>query len=507
MKKKILTLALLASAASVIALSSCGSSTVENAGEEFKLLSLDDIKGEKITVEFWHSFGHDITNTLNGLVESFEEEMQKQGFDIDVVAKSIGGGYDGLRERVNMGTRSKAIPTMILGYPDHFADYISHNILLPLNDFVYASDTDIALEGVSQTENDYIASYWAENQMTIKGESKIAGIPFNKSTEIMVYNASLLDPILEAKGYLNEDDKWANPTWDQVWEISQYIIDNKSSLTWRYNSNTGESNTTDGALYSLDATNMKYPVYVDSAANFFITASRQWGGEGKYTVVDNAGAGTVVSNNTTNKEAMTYFKEKADAGLFQFPTKVSQNYGSALLNNLTGFISIGSTAGIKNNESSKYELKATAIPQKAGTSTKAVIQQGTNLTILTANSNNKTRLAAWMLIKYLTNTENTQTFSKATGYLPVRESALNSSAYQNFLANEDNVFNGSVARAINAAFSQKEYFYTDPAFSGSSIVRDKTDVMVEDIFQRNMSFDEAVKSLYDELKMLSIKTN
>ena len=63
-----------------------------------------------------------------------------------------------------------------------------------------------------------------------------------------------------------------------------------------------------------------------------------------------------------------------------------------------------------------------------------------------------------------------------------------------------------VARAINAAFSQKDYFYTDPAFTGSSIVRDYTGTLVQDMFIYDRTFDEAMKSLYDELKSLDINT-
>lgn len=499
-KKRLLGCALAAvSAIAVTGLASCDKG-VEGAGEEFKVLSLDEIKGteEAIVVEFWHSFGHNIANELNPLIEDFEKKVQADGYNIEVNVTATGGGYDGLRERVNLGTRSKSIPTMLLGYPDHFADYIANDILLPLDEYVYSSDENVRLAGVTKDENDFEASYWKENILPVDGENKVVGIPFNKSTEIMVYNASLLDPILESKGYLDANKKWTNPTWEQVFEVSKYVKENKDTLKWTYK----------GAEYSVSA-DMKYPTYVDSEANFFITASRQWGGDGKYTTLDVAtGEGTVVSNNASNKEAMDYFLDKANKGYFQFPGKVSQSYGSNLLQTEAAFISIGSTAGIKNNASKKYELKATGIPQKGygANDTNAVIQQGTNLAILSANSNNKTRLAAWMLIQYLTSTDITAKFSMNTGYLPVRKSAINSADYQSFLSDESNVFYGQVAKAINAAYAQKDFFYTDPAFTGSSIVRDKTTSVVQDIFIYDKTFDQALKALYDELALLDIKT-
>lgn len=500
-KRRIFSFALAGvSAFAAVGLTSCGgSSGVANAGEAFKVLSLDEIKNteQPIVVEFWHSFGHNIANELNPLIDAFEEEVKADGYNIEVNVTATGGGYDGLRERVNLGTRSNSIPTMLLGYPDHFADYISNGILLPLDEYVYAKD-GIGLDGVTQTENDFETSYWNENILPVKGENKVVGIPFNKSTEIMVYNASLLDPILKDKGYLDKDNKWSQPTWEQVFDVSKYIKENASTLSWTYQ----------GATYKVNS-DMKYPTYIDSEANFFITASRQWGGDGKYTTLDTAtGKGTVVAKNDSNKTAMNYFLDKAKAGYFQLPAKVSQSYGSNLLQTESAFISIGSTAGIKNNSSKKYELKATVIPQKGfgDNDTKAVIQQGTNLAILSANSNNQTRLAAWMLIKYLTSTENTSLFSKNTGYLPVRKSAINSSEYKSFLADEANIFYGQVAKAINAAYAQKDYFYTDPAFSGSSIVRDNIGTAVQDMFIYDKTFDQALDGLYDELDMLGIQT-
>lgn len=508
MKKRIFKTGLYALTAllGVSALTSCNNNSEEGAGEDLSVINLDELKSEETTkVTFWHSFGDKIEGVLEELVEGFETDMTAKGYNIDIELINKGGGYDGLRSQVNMGTSSNTIPTMILGYPDHFADYISNDILLPLDDYVYSTNPDIALEGVTKESNDFIESYWNETQMIIDGEKKTAAIPFNKSTEIMYYNASMIDPILktlEIGEDVNGDRVWKNPTWDQVFEVSKYIQDNKSTLKYTYN----------GAEYKVDS-KMNYPVIVDSEANFFITTSRQWGGEGTYTVLNDDASGTVVAKNASNKAAQEYFLSKAGIGsnsqkLFQFPTKENVGYGSALVTANRAFISIGSTAGIKNNASANYKLKATAIPQKeyGANAHNAVIQQGTNVAILSKNSNNKTRLAAWMLIKYLTNTENTEFFSKNTGYLPVRESALNSETFKSLLADEDNIYNGDVAKAINAAFSQKEYFYTDPAFIGSSVVRDKAAVLIQDMYCFDKSYDTAMDTFYSTLERFRIKT-
>ena len=500
MKKLGLGILSIATIAGVLTLSSCGGSGVENAGESFQVISMEDLKTKSqespIIVEFWHSFGHNISSSLEPLIENFEQEMKSQGINIDVKAEQIGGGYDGLRSRVNMGTKTKSIPTMVLGYPDHFADYINSGILLPLDGYVKSTDEQIGLGDTS----DFVDSYWAECQMNFvaAGEetasSHTVAIPFNKSTEVMYYNASAVDPILEAHGWL-VDGRWEKPTWEQLFTVSSELkekVESADGLTWKYNNVSYTSKKT------------TYPVYIDSEANFFITTARQWSakGENVYTRLNADGSGTVVFDNQTTKTAQNYFIEKASNKLWNIPKKVNQSYGSALMVNNEAFISIGSTAGVNNNDSSKYQLKCTAIPQRsyAENDVQAVIQQGTNAAILSANSNNYTRLSAWLLIKYLTTTENTITFSEETGYLPIRKSARDSQEFQSFLANENDPFVGNAAKAINAAYDQINYFYTDPAFSGSSIVRDTVDTMIQSVYCNNKSIQDAINTAYVELR-------
>lgn len=476
--------------------------SVEGAGEAFQVLKLEDLKNASsaenpIVVEFWHSFGHNISNELDPLIEEFEEHYAAQGVYIDVKATSTGGGYDGLRSRVNMGIKSNSIPTMVLGYPDHFASYIENNILLPLDEYVNSSDSDVKLENPT----DIYENYWKECRMEVNGSQKIVAIPFNKSTEVMYYNASVVDPILHELGYItktgNTYGNWTQPTWDQVWAVSRVLRSkaDAGTLSWVHG----------GATVKVDS--CTYPTYIDSAANFFITTTRQWGGT--YTESTGGTSGKVVFFNDQAVAGQEYFLNLANnEKLWNIPNKVNQSYGSYELNNNRAYISIGSTAGVNNNDSAKYELKVAPYPQVGygENDVKAVIQQGTNAAILTPNSNNKTRLAAWLLIKYLTDTERTATFSMNTGYLPVRASAKESADYQAFMQDVNSPFTGNVAKTVQAADAQQAYMYTDPAFTGSSIVRDKVDTMILAIYCNNKSITAALQTAYDELGRLRITT-
>ena len=471
----------------------------------------DELKaGKKVSFEFWHSFGDAVSAPLNELIENFKESMTEKGFNIQVNVTNKGGGYDGLRSSVNLGADSGSIPTLVLGYPDHFADYIKQDLLQPLDSYAYNSDSEIALEGVSKTSNDFITSYWEETQMVIKGATHVAAIPFNKSTEIMYYNSSMVDPILKELGYITYDEatktygEWVNPTWEQLFKVGEYINNNKTTLTYTYKN----------ATYKVDK-DMQYPIYVDSQANFFITTSRQWNGAGKYTTIDSTGKGTVTAYNNSNKAVQEYFLAKAKNKVYQFPgAGGTGSFGSSYMSTNKAFISIGSTAGVKNNASKNYYLKTTTVPQKeyGESANNAAIQQGTNLAILKKASDKYQMMASWLLIKYLSSAESQVYFSTETGYLPVRQSARETEAFQkllnchtwNFssLNADDKMYysqNAEVSKGINSALAETKYYYTDPAFNGSSIVRDELETCVNDMYLYGKTFDQAMTAFYNIL--------
>ena len=60
------------------------------------------------------------------------------------------------------------------------------------------------------------------------------------------------------------------------------------------------------------------------------------------------------------------------------------------------------------------------------------------------------------------------------------------------------------SRAINAANSEKEYFYVDKAFKGSSVIRGKLDNLIQTIYVTGKSIDFAYESIYNSLRKQGI---
>jgi multiple sugar transport system substrate-binding protein len=178
-------------------------------------------------------------------------------------------------------------------------------------------------------------------------------------------------------------------------------------------------------------------------------------------------------------------------------------------------MSVGSTAGISYNIPNEPEIQAAddpssyihgvfevgyaPVPQLEGGINSAT-QQGPNIAILN-DSTDAERLAAWLLIKHLTNEENTIAWSMETGYLPVRISAIESDEYQEFLTNPD-IDYVNESNGINAALSQTEYFQYDPAFAlrtSSASARNQAELALVAIYLETKSIDDAIQNMLDQL--------
>lgn len=396
---------------------------------------LDELPTTPIEITFWHVYGESKGALLDEMIAEFVEMYP----NVTVNAVSQ-GDYTSIRTNTLNAITAGVTPTMVVGYPDHVAGYLKGNAVIPLDDFIKHDD-----HGVDLT--DFVTSYLDENKQYDKGY--MYSFPYSKSTEMMVYNVDKF----EANGITVPQD--GSITWD--------MLD-----TW---ADTMVGDGPDQCAYLLN---------YDSPANMFINGVRQWGGG--YTNSD----GDILVNNTKTKEMLAYIADRFVDKTFAVPLAFNESYGS------TNFIagdfcaSVGSTAGINYNIPSdgSFEVGVVPVPQYDMDS-KSAVQQGPNVAIMT-NASDAERLASWLLIKHLTNADNTAEWAMLTGYLPVRYSGYESAAYQAFLEIDD--INNSKyysSLAAQAAKLQTEYFEYDPAFAGavtSSDARSKSEAAMEALF-------------------------
>jgi multiple sugar transport system substrate-binding protein len=368
-------------------------------------------------------------------------------------------------------------PTMTFGYSDHFVDYLSGNALVPLDDYINHPVHGIDLD-------DFVPAFIAENSQYADG--LIYSMPFAKSTEMVVYNKTVFD-------YHDiEFDPSVALTWDDIIDIAE-------------NSNI------------LGTGNMQCPylINIDSAANLFINSSRQWGAG--YTNSD----GEILIDNPTTREMLAFFTDLFERKIVSFPLAWDgESYGSVPFKRGDVCMSQGSTAGTRHNIPNLgngrfgiFEMGILPTIQKAD-GNPASMQQGPNVAII-SDATDAERLAAWLLIKHLTSTENTAWFAMETGYIPVRISAFESEEYSAFLGLIDKyetlglnalTFDERDAlpyvQAAAAAYTQIDKFAFDPAFSGratSSQARRESEFLFESVYGETRTINEAIRRMLNQL--------
>lgn len=437
------------------------------------------------TINFWTGFGSGINGSLVPLIEAFEARHP----GVDVVYESK-GGYPNLQTAINLSVSNVEFPHLAIGYPDHFAGYISSGIQLPLDNFINGSNgVDI---------DDFIADYMVENQTLLYRRNPdnsfdlnrpfTMALPFNKSTEVMIYNETFMN-------WLNSiDSQIVIPTtWQQLQTIGPRIL---TILNTGNNGGTYFGTTitipNNGGTIDLTAVNSNNfrPFSYDSQANFFITALRQWGGA--YTEMgEDIRSGFIRFNNNKTLEMLTFFKSLFDARVLGIPYTWGQSYASTPFIANQTLMTVGSSAGVSFNipTGGRFKIGVASIPFNNETNQKFVISQGTNLAMFNRGTEAE-KAASWALIKYLT-TEINDVFGVETGYFPVTQTMVNSEFYQEFL-NVPNAELSSREIAIKDAAKINNDVYstsaggwtkfTDPAFVGSSTVRNEVEFIFQALF-------------------------
>ena len=530
MKRKTILLAPLA-----VMVLTAGASLASCGGQkQSSLIDLSvDTRGESIT--FWTGFGASITAKLESILDEFEKET-----GIHVVHEGK-GGYDNLQKAINGSASSQTYANVAVGYPDHFAGYVDSDILHRLDEFIEqdktipetrtGTATNKEEEGATFYElpkfdlSDFYPSYMIENQSIEykeDGSGYTLGVPFNKSTEVMVYNQSFFE-LDNVKEYGISIPR----TWDeaatQTVKIIEFLEANDAFGKKILASNGNFYATIDeiNALNEgIDKTDEKYvlvvldltkvpkesfhPLSYDSQANFFITGMRQWGGT--YTTVDKVTRRGTIHFHEGDYAFNFLYKMNSiygRGGLGIPSTWEEQSYCSTPFKNFKSVMNIGSSAGVSNSLGAPAEFHVSCAPiPYADASRKAVISQGTNLGIFDVGTTAQ-KAAAWKLVKYLSQVKNGE-FAAMTGYFPACKSAAESDEYKDFLSKpkgDEEKLNVAAAR-VNLDYYDAEGWskFVDPGFVGSSTIRTDVDTITAQIFLGGQGIRDTIEEHKNNLR-------
>jgi ABC-type glycerol-3-phosphate transport system substrate-binding protein len=453
-----------------------------------------ELTTDPVAIDFWHAMGEANQAMIQGFADDFRAYYLSLGYDLTVNIPAGVGNYDTLKTNMINAITAGDVPNLVQAYPDHVAEYLNGKAVVNLDPYIVSPQW--GMSGADAFE-DIIESYRQENSQ-YDAAGTFYSLPFNKSTEVMIYNKTAYDAL-----ELDYPETWQDIIADAPLLKAYGDAIAEAKVIAAATPETTEQQLAD----AIEAAKMLVvPASYDSTGNMFITFTRQFGGA--YTGMNYqtfAGQYLWVGNqNTLN--AMTFLANNKT--LLTIPEYWGQQYASVPFVNQQTFVTIGSSAGVRYNipavdpttQQPVFEIGVAPVPYNADMpENKAVIQQGTNVSIMKSDSAQE-QLVSWLFLKWLINTENTVTWAIATGYLPVRTSGYTATRYQTFL-NSPTANQLPISMAANAAYLQSGYMFYDPAFIGSSRARSEVGIAMTRILTGDGNITQALQDAYNEVTL------
>jgi multiple sugar transport system substrate-binding protein len=381
---------------------------------------------EGTEITFWHAMGGSNGETLEYLVDKFNKENE---YGITVVAE-YQGGYGDLDKKVVAGLSANNFPNIAQAYGNNIIRYMDSFKVMPLNDYI--NDKNIGINDFK----DIIEGYRVENSSYPDGN--FYSLPFNKSTEVLYVNTTRFE----------ENGLEVPTTLTELEAVSKEITKITGKPAFGY----------------------------DSLQNLFIIWCQNFGSE--YT----NDMGEALFDNEETREAVEFFTRGVEEGYFR--TAGEDRYMSGPFNNEDVWMFIGSTSGADYIGSDLFEWSAFEYPYGDNPT---VIQQGSNMFML--DNGDVENAATFVFMNWLLETDQTLYWAMNSGYLPVRESARETSVWASYIE-------GSTGKPTtkSVGIGQAKNYTFDPIFKESYTVRKAAQSAIEDVINGEKSIDEAVKA-------------
>lgn len=427
------------------------------------------------TIVFYSSQGDKLQKITADAIARFEAKYP--GWKVEHRTQ---GGYDDVKNKIQNDLGVGQQPDLAYCYADHVALYLETGKVVNINDYINSTETitakvlddnnevvgeETVLVGYTADEvADFLPGYYAEGKASNFGNYDKYGykaddmltLPFQKSTELMYYNADALIELgfYTEETYLDVDGnqktrKVAAPakTWDELWAQCEVIRNAKGFETVT-------------------------PLGYDSEANWFITMCEQngWG----YTAAN--GTHFLFDNDDT-RAWLTQLREYYNKGYIT----TEEDYGAYTSTLFTkgkdgGLIyCVGSSGGASYQDpSGAFKFGVAPIPgtkMADGTIVNKAISQGPSLVMFhseldSANATEREKMT-FLFVKELLDPDFQATFAMSSGYNPPRASSYEIPDYVKFMSNTSDI----VSVAAKVASSMQDIFFTSPAFIGSSDAR------------------------------------
>ncbi|OAV59887.1 ABC transporter substrate-binding protein [Enteractinococcus helveticum] len=356
-------------AASALLFTACGPST-GSTGDDAEAAAADISGVEPAdSITFWSNHPGGSIDIERELIAAFEEET---GISVELV--TAGANYEEVSERFQTAQASGDVgDVVVLSDATWFTNYLNGSL----------APVDPLFEEIGADTSTYQDALYGDYLY----EGSHYGAPYARSTPLFYYNADHY----EAAGLTD-----APETWEDVEEHSTALAD----------ADTGAS------PFGFPP-QAEYPAWTMS--NLIWANGGAWSNDWDFSAVS--------SDETV--EALEFAQDAVDEG---WATVVSGDPGTDFSAGAVSQVvaSTGSLSGIL--ETADFEVGVGFLPL-GSTGDNAVVPTGGAGLSIAEKAPAENKVAAAMFIDFVTNAENTATFSAGTGYLPVRTDADMSDVY------------------------------------------------------------------------------
>ena len=338
-----------------------------------------------VSITFWHGQSGVLGDRLNELIAKFNSTHKVQ------VTGQFQGTYDQLYQKVVSAIQAGSVPDMaMVSGPPQTAQYLKAKAIVPMQQFVDSPD------GLSKDQlADFVPALLDDNSLPVNGKKTLVSWPFSKSDALLYYNPDIL--------------KTAGVSVPKTWD---------------------ELRT---ALQTVKAKTTATPLsYTPDVYYFFLPYLWSQGGDALSADLSKAGFNT--------PQGIAAVQYQVDLALVDKTAVITQGFDwqNPFAQGKVAFAVSTSVSRpfIEQAMPADKKFRVGMAPLPAGPKGASTDLFGNNLVIFSKAPADDQR-GAWLFMKWLTETDQTVAWSLASGYMPLRDSARNSTAFKSAADQDD----------------------------------------------------------------------
>jgi len=388
---------------------------------------------------FWHTQSDRNAAALREIIEAYNASGPAMA-----VREEYVGDYDTLYKKTITALAARRPPDLAVAYESMVADYMKYDAVSDLGGYL---QDDLSAEDRADIYQPFVDS----NRFAQFG-GKLLSMPFTKSVLMLYYNRDMLRQVGRSE---------PPATWEEFVAACEAL---KAKLNLTPYAFSRDPSTFDGLVFSF-------------GGEVFDSRTRTPLFDGPATVSAFGLIDAVFEKGLAYEVAYGSYDDRADFGngraAFFIRSSNSYPYADEMIQG-------------------KFDWDVAVIPHGAEAAP-ATVLFGANICVF--KSDERRQKAAWDFIGYFISRDVTARWAAATGYLPIRQSALEASPLREFLAEKP---------AKRHTIEAIPYAKAEPNVQGWQEVRDAMDrITAEVINQRLTAQDAAVELQAAARKMLS----